>query len=346
MPIRPSVYASLSAVAVIAAAGGVAAAPSKTNNAQAASAETELAHELNAMGEFLERLNDIEAMIDRGAYTDALRAQVMLWRDSRQWIYDAEQPGMIVSIRHGNLVAQMDALARTYPPANRVYQRLFEDVNARTMSGSATALDVTDWVALELKVFKDTEAVLKVVDLLEQDAEGRLILMSMKPMLLDTVVDAERWTTIGLFAGRPDPAVVVASAEASLDASKAAGTTPAYLSTLRHNQAIDHAGMLALGRDAAAWASADALIAMLDTVSPEEGDKLRMQLVATALRAGQVRPRHLEMLGKVASVTEFPAALNSTKLVRLDDLRGRVVRELLMADRDTSSAVAEVPTNE
>ena len=278
-------------------------------------------------------------LIEQADFENALALCTQLWNRLNGGEYTMQAERDVV------LTGSMEALANAYKPAEIEFRAMRDEIGERLSNGKGSQTDLNDWLVLNIRVLNEPGPVLDWASRIEKRNRGPRTLQEYAMLITKPLVVADRWETLGRMAHDP------ARQERNFVTMMGFMQEPEYAASMmemaRAEFSIDHAGLLALGDDAAAWRMAKAATNVGEAIDADgitaeavnlgdhaQADMMRMQLVATALRAGEARPNHRALLDTVREVKAFTPEPGAAE-IRLDDLRATLEAAL---EADTKPA--------
>lgn len=253
-----------------------------------------------------------QSLMRTEAYAEAMEHLVWLWDHS------IEHEPAFVGVRGSFMLSTIEELCAMHPPAKAAFMER-RDAAERTLSEGGTDWQVAwDFVALN-ESFGEPARTLAWFDANKDDATKAGLLDRVGSRLVPLLLEHERWADAGRLLSEP-----VQMAQATLpmqvrmfDANPdlEEQTVERILGDLALRHANEHAALFAAERDREAMR-----MAML--VANHLGNRGRLALARTALRAGVVRPIHLRLIDAIE--TDQPADFVA--------LRGRI--EAALGERD------------
>ncbi|HHN77162.1 MAG TPA: thioredoxin [Phycisphaerales bacterium] len=248
------------------------------------------------------RMDHARDLYFNGDFEKATEEYVWLWKHMLE--YDPTMLG----VRSSFMAADMSRLAEESPHARAAFAALRDETEKRLKTGPRTWDDLGDWLVLNEDVLHDRKPVLAWIDRIKDRPNGRHTLERFDYLVDDILIDEGRWTLYGELISSPETKMWEATslyqmsvrmAEDNLrngDGKRAGDNALVQHAAEEYRDSAGrvHAALLAAGRDDEAWAVADRAVQLLDDA------KTRRALVETAIKAGQAREKHLELLDTAA----------------------------------------------
>lgn len=254
------------------------------------------------------RLELARSLSQAGKYEEAAEEYEWLWLNMLQ--HQPSYSGVRVSF----MASDMKELIAEHPPARDRFLKLRNQTEARLKQEPRTWDDLTDWIVLN-SVIDDEDATLAWVDRIKGTDSGKDTLRRVNYLIDELLLQRGRWADYGTIQWNPlgtlrqEHAQIAMFEQMQDELDEEQRAEFRRYATERFVQVAGnlHASLLAADREDEAWQVAEEATKLLDD------DALAPTLVRTALRAGEARPRHLELLkgaeGQAALVAEVEQAL-------------------------------------
>ncbi len=233
-----------------------------------------------------------------GKFDQATEEYVWLWKHMLE--YDPTMLG----VRSSFMAADMSRLAEESPHARAVFAALRDETENRLKTGPRRWDDLRDWLLLNENVLHNRKPIMAWIDRIKDRPSGRRTLERVGYIVDNVLIDEGRWKLYGELISNPESAMrqaaslyqmsvrIIENNPPNGEGKQAEDDTQVQYAAQMYRDTAGalHAALLAAGRDDEAWAVADRAIQFLDDA------KTRRALVETAIKAGQAREKHLELL--------------------------------------------------
>lgn len=248
---------------------------------------------------------DIEGRMDHardlalnGDFEKATDEYVWLWKNM------LEHQRSMSGVRSSFMAGEMARLAEESPHARAAFEALRDETEKRLKTGPKSWQDLRDWLVLNERVLHDRKPVLAWIDRIKDRPTAKHTFARVGDIVAEVLRAEGRWKLYGELIDNPDAEMAQAEMLYKMTMGMAkndprqrgrrsdqiAFEQDIYKQMFRDTAGSLHAALLAAGRDDDAWAAADRAVRFLDDT------QTRRALIEMAIKAGQIRAKHLDLL--------------------------------------------------
>lgn len=224
-----------------------------------------------------------------GQHEEALRDYLWLWEN-----IPTRKPHMM-AVRTSFMARDIGELSAAHKPAHAVFSRKRDEAFAKLGQPGWSHMDVVEFVSLNGALGED-EVTLKWYEMLKDDEANEPMIRAAATTLVPLLLEQDRYPEAGRLISSPlasSPRAFLQIVRSNRSLKERHGITQGMVDELLRSTAKRESkevtALFAAGRDDEAIRSAAIIVKELDVIG-------RKVLAEVALKAGYVRPLHLELL--------------------------------------------------